>query len=70
MLFVSITVNKNVWGYGFSEFITPWSERAGFVKPIMMNMSLLVLWSLFGIPLYFWGKRLRKLTANSPIHSI
>lgn len=28
-LFVSITVNKNVWGYGFSKFITPWSESAG-----------------------------------------
>jgi MFS family permease len=30
-LFVSITVNKNVWGYGFSKFITPWSEEAGSV---------------------------------------
>lgn len=28
-LFVSITVNKNVWGYGFSKFITPWSLKAG-----------------------------------------
>jgi MFS family permease len=28
-LFVAITVNKNVWGYGFSEFITPWTMQAG-----------------------------------------
>jgi MFS family permease len=28
-LFVSITVNKNVWGYGFSKFITPWAEEKG-----------------------------------------
>jgi len=28
-LFVSITVNKNVWGYGFSKFITPWSLKNG-----------------------------------------
>ncbi|OCK75960.1 serine/threonine kinase 16 [Lepidopterella palustris CBS 459.81] len=28
-LFVSITVNKNVWGYGFSKFITPWTIRDG-----------------------------------------
>lgn len=28
-LFVAITVNKNVWGYGFSEFITPWSIEVG-----------------------------------------
>ena len=31
-LMVAITVNKNVWGYGFSEFITPWVERSGFVS--------------------------------------
>lgn len=30
-LFVAITVNKNVWGYGFSKFITPWSEKDGWV---------------------------------------
>jgi hypothetical protein len=28
-LFVAITVNKNVWGYGFGKFITPWSMEAG-----------------------------------------
>jgi MFS family permease len=28
-LFVSITVNKNVWGYGFSKFITVWAEEDG-----------------------------------------
>jgi hypothetical protein len=31
-LFVSITVNKNVWGYGFSKFITPWSEKNGYIS--------------------------------------
>lgn len=28
-LFVAITVNKNLWGYGFGKFITPWSIEAG-----------------------------------------
>lgn len=28
-LFVAITVNKNVWGYGFGKFITPWSIEDG-----------------------------------------
>lgn len=28
-LFVSMTVNKNVWGYGFSKFITPWAAKDG-----------------------------------------
>ncbi|XHG01819.1 hypothetical protein AWENTII_005190 [Aspergillus wentii] len=69
-IFVSITVNKNLWGYGFSEFITPWAEKSGFVKPIMLNMSLAVLWCLFAIPFYFYGKRFRKWTANSSVHSM
>ena len=28
-LMVSVTVNKNVWGYGFSKFITVWAEDDG-----------------------------------------
>ncbi len=28
-LFVAVTVNRNVWGYGFGEFIMPWSVEAG-----------------------------------------
>lgn len=28
-LMVAVTVNKNVWGYGFSKFITPWSIESG-----------------------------------------
>ncbi|KHN98022.1 MFS transporter [Metarhizium album ARSEF 1941] len=31
-LFVAITVNKNVWGYGMAEFVTAWSEEAGYVR--------------------------------------
>lgn len=67
-VFVAITVNKNVWGYGFSKFITPWIISDGYVPPIMLNMSLITLWCLFGIPIYFWGKTFRKWTANSDVH--
>ncbi|KPM44156.1 hypothetical protein AK830_g2360 [Neonectria ditissima] len=28
-LFVAITVNKNLWGYGMGRFITPWTEADG-----------------------------------------
>ncbi|KAK5732526.1 hypothetical protein LTR17_010465 [Elasticomyces elasticus] len=48
-LMVAVTVNKNVWGYGFSEFINTWIEEKGYVPPIMTNMSLITLWCLFGI---------------------
>ncbi|GAD92932.1 MFS transporter [Paecilomyces variotii No. 5] len=69
-IFVTVTVNKNLWGYGFSKFITPWSEEAGYVRPIMLNMCLMTLWCLFGIAFYFFGKRCRKWTAKSDVHTM
>lgn len=67
-VFVAITVNKNVWGYGFSKFITPWVMESGFIKPIMVNMSLATLWCLCAIPFFFYGKRFRGWTAKSSVH--
>ena len=69
-IMVTITVNKNVWGYGFSKFITPWIEEAGFVPPIMLNMCLIFLWCSFGIVFYFFGKRMRGWTKNSSVHDM
>lgn len=69
-IFVAITVNKNVWGYGFSKFITPWTVKAGYIPPIMTNMALLVLWCSFGILFWYMGKTFRKWTRNSKVHSM
>ncbi|KAL3464884.1 major facilitator superfamily domain-containing protein [Aspergillus heterothallicus] len=69
-IFVSITINKNLWGYGFSKFITDWVTQSGFVKPIMVNMALTVLWCLCAVPFYFYGKQFRKWTANSSVHAM
>lgn len=69
-IFVSITVNKNLWGYGFSNFITKWVEESGFIKPIMMNMCLCTMWCLFAIPFYFYGKRFRGWTAKSSVRKL
>jgi hypothetical protein len=69
-IFVAITVNKNVWGYGFSKFITPWSIKSGFIPPIMLNMSLIFLWCSFGILFYFVGKTFRKWSRNSSVHDM
>jgi len=68
-IFVSITVNKNVWGYGFSKFITPWIIESGYIPPIMTNMSLVTLFCLTGILFWFKGKTFRKWTRNSKVHS-
>ncbi|KAL1382007.1 serine/threonine kinase 16 [Phyllosticta capitalensis] len=69
-LFVSITVNKNVWGYGFSKFITPWSEKSGYTPPVMTNMALTTLWCLFGIFFYRYGKTFRKWSRDSNVHHL
>lgn len=69
-IFVSITVNKNLWGYGFSKFITPWIEQSGYIKPIMLNMSLTALWCLCAILFYMYGKRFRGWTAKSSVHKM
>ncbi|KAK7567079.1 serine/threonine kinase 16 [Phyllosticta citricarpa] len=69
-LFVSITVNKNVWGYGFSKFITPWSEKSGYTPPVMTNMALTTLWCLFGILFYYHGKTFRRWSRNSRVHQL
>ncbi|KAK3115113.1 hypothetical protein LTR53_005890 [Teratosphaeriaceae sp. CCFEE 6253] len=69
-LMVSITVNKNVWGYGFAEFINTWIAKDGYVPPIMTNMSLITLWCLFGIVFYFFGKTFRRWSRNSSVHKL
>lgn len=69
-IFVSITVNKNVWGYGFSKFITPWIIASGYVPPIMTNMSLIILWCLFGFLFYFKGKTFRGWSKDSKVHKM
>ncbi|RMY52592.1 hypothetical protein D0863_14214 [Hortaea werneckii] len=67
-LMVAVTVNKNLWGHGFSEFITHWTEEVGFVKPIMTNMCLMTLWCLCGIVYFYYGKTFRRWTKDDKVH--
>lgn len=69
-IMVAITVNKNVWGYGFSKFITPWIEESGYLTPIMTNMCLTFLWCSFGLLFYFKGKAFRRWTKNNKVHEL
>ncbi|KAI4852894.1 serine/threonine kinase 16 [Aureobasidium sp. EXF-8846] len=59
-LFVAITVNKNVWGYGFSKFVTEWVVEDGFLPPLLTNGSIVLFWCLFGILFYYKGKTFRR----------
>jgi hypothetical protein len=67
-IFVAITVNKNVWGYGFSRFITPWTQQAGYVAPILTNMALITLFCGCGVVFWFHGKTFRRWTKDSSTH--
>lgn len=67
-IFVAVTVNKNLWGYGYSKFITPWILSNGYIPPIMTNMSLITLWCLFGVLFWWKGKTFRNWTRNSMVH--
>ena len=67
-LFVAITVNKNLWGYGITKFVSPWVEESGYLPPILTNMALTVLWCLFGVLFYYQGKTFRRWTKNSSAH--
>ncbi|PGH13510.1 hypothetical protein AJ79_03641 [Helicocarpus griseus UAMH5409] len=67
-LFVTITINKNLWGYGLAEFITPWTERDGFLPAILLNMALTTFFCACGILFYYKGKCFRRITANSDVH--
>lgn len=69
-LFVAITVNKNLWGYGMGKFITPWTIQSGFIAPIMTNACLILLWCLFGILFWWKGKTFRRWTRNSKVHQM
>jgi len=42
-LFVTITINKDVWRYRFSKFIMPWIESDSYPPSIMLNTCLIAL---------------------------
>jgi hypothetical protein len=55
-IFVAITVNKNVWDYGFSKFITPWSMKDGLHPPhYAQHVSYLLLVPLWH-PILLFGQ--------------
>ena len=68
---VCATINKNVWGYGVSKFITPWILSDGFIAPIMTNNGLTLLWIIGGGGLlWFFGKTVRRWTKNDSVHKL
>ncbi|EGR44701.1 uncharacterized protein TRIREDRAFT_111888 [Trichoderma reesei QM6a] len=69
-IFIAITINKNLWGYGVGKFITPWTLEAGYLVPIMTLMALITFFCSFGILFWYCGKYFRGLTRNSFLHQL
>lgn len=65
---VSITLNKNVWGYGFGKFVNEWAARDGVNAPIMTNTSLVLVRCLFGGRFWWKGKTFPRWTKDSNVH--
>ena len=64
------TVLKNSLGFGMSYWLPPLVARVGYLTPIMINLALTIGPAVFAIPMYFYGKNLRKLTKDSSLHKI
>lgn len=67
-LMVIATVLKNSSGFAMSYWIPSLGEAHGFMTPLMVWWTFTALPILLAIPLYFWGKNLRRWTKNVTVH--
>ncbi|KAB8226168.1 major facilitator superfamily domain-containing protein [Aspergillus novoparasiticus] len=67
-IMVVATVVKNTIGFSMSYWVASLGARKGLVAPAMVEFSLTMGPMLLGVPLYLWGKRLRRFTRNSAFH--
>ncbi|OJJ96092.1 hypothetical protein ASPACDRAFT_35146 [Aspergillus aculeatus ATCC 16872] len=69
-IMVVATVIKNTCGFAMSYWVMPMAARRGWLVPTMVEFSLTIGPLLLGIPMYFFGKSLRRLTRNSRVHAL
>jgi hypothetical protein len=48
--------------------MTPWIISSGYVKPMATIVGTSTLIYVLAVPLYFWGKKLRRATKDSYVH--
>jgi hypothetical protein len=68
-IMVAATVVKNTTGFAMTYWVPPLAARKGLMTPLMVWFTFTAGPMLFALPLYVWGKRLRRATRNSTIHS-
>jgi hypothetical protein len=69
-IMVVATVLKNTQGFGMSYWVVPLAAEHGFLTVALVQFALLVGACLIGVPMYFFGKSLRRMTKNSKMHQM
>ncbi|KAL3451719.1 major facilitator superfamily domain-containing protein [Aspergillus insuetus] len=68
-IMVVATVIKNTCGFAMSYWVFPLVQREGWLTPAMVQLALTAGPILLGVPMYFGGKSLRRLTRNAAVHA-
>jgi hypothetical protein len=52
-------------------YYNDWAAKDGFIPPVMMMMALTVGITVIGMVVFmFWGKKFRRATMNSKLHTL
>ncbi|GJP88510.1 MFS transporter [Aspergillus niger] len=64
-----VTIVRNTCGFSMSYWVPSLAERRlGYFLPAMVQLALTFGPLVLGVPMYFFGKRLRMWTRNSSVH--
>ncbi|KAI1100659.1 putative MFS transporter [Jackrogersella minutella] len=70
-IMIAATIVKNTFGFGMIFFFNDWAAQSGYIKPVMMMMSLTIGFSILGLGVFApWGKQFRRWTKDSKLHSL
>ncbi|KAJ4408929.1 hypothetical protein N0V82_009584 [Gnomoniopsis sp. IMI 355080] len=68
-IMIAATVVKNSFGFAMVFFFNDWSERQGYIAPVLTLMAITVGLSLLGLAVFIpRGKTFRMATKNSNLH--
>lgn len=67
-LMVVATILKNTCGFAMSYWVPSLSEEKGYLAPAMVMFAVVIGPGLLTIPLYYYGKSLRRMTKDSSMH--
>jgi hypothetical protein len=68
-IMVVATVIKNTCGFVMSYWVIPMIARRGCLLPTMVEFALTIGPMVSGLPIYLYGKRLRRMMSHSSVHS-